>query len=73
MFIDKFKHASSLSMLVEACIFFLRSRRALRVQRVGVHCQVFHVTRELVLKSNFRGDFIINLARARFGRLSSLT
>ena len=75
MFLDKLKHASSLSILVEAlmCIFFFRSRRALRVQRFGVHCQVFHVTRDLVLKSNLRSDFIINLARAGFGRFSSLT
>ena len=73
MFLDKFKHASPLSILVEAlmCIFFLRSRRALCVQRVGVHCQVFHVTRDLVLKSNLRSDFIIDLARAGLSRLSS--
>ena len=73
MFFDKFKHASSLSILVEAlmCIFFFRSRRTLRVQRVGVHCQVFHVTRDLVLKSNLRSDLIINLARERFSGFSS--
>ena len=75
MVLDKFKHASSLSIVVEAlmCIFFFRSRRALRVQRVRVHCQVFNVTRDLVLKSNLRSDFIIDLARAGLCRLSGFT